>query len=47
VIDTTEVQYAVRGPTGTVGAHLVCYLIWRQESEAARLRAGTGREDSS
>jgi hypothetical protein len=26
------------GVHGTVVAHLACYLVWRQESEAARLR---------
>jgi hypothetical protein len=25
------------GVHGTVVAHLACYLVWRQESEAARL----------
>jgi hypothetical protein len=38
VIDTSGVQYAVRGPTSRVVAHVACYLVWRQESEAARLR---------
>ena len=38
VIDTSGVQYAVRGPTSRVVAHIACYLVWRQESEAARLR---------
>jgi hypothetical protein len=30
-----------RGRTSTVVAHLACYLVWRQESEAARLRGET------
>jgi len=38
VVSTTEVQYTVSGPTTSVGVHLGCYLVWRQESEAARLR---------
>jgi hypothetical protein len=38
VVSTTEVQYTVRGPTTSVVVHLGCYLVWRQESEAARLR---------
>jgi hypothetical protein len=38
VIGTSGVQYAVRGPTSRVVAHVACYLVWRQESEAARLR---------
>ena len=33
-----DVEYEVPGGvSGTVVAHLACYLIWRQESEAARL----------
>lgn len=38
VITTTDVEYTVRGPTTSVVVHLGCYLVWRQESEAARLR---------
>jgi hypothetical protein len=38
VIGTSGVQYAVRGPTSRVVAHVACYLVWRQESEATRLR---------
>jgi len=38
VISTSEIQYTVSGSTSTVVAHLACYLVWRQESEAARLR---------
>jgi hypothetical protein len=41
VVGTTEVQYTVCGPTSSVVVHLGCYLVWRQESEAARLR-GSG-----
>ena len=34
-----DVEYDVPGGVhGTVVAHLACYLVWRQESEAARLR---------
>ena len=34
-----DVEYEVPGGvSGTVVAHLACYLVWRQESEAARLR---------
>ena len=34
-----DVEYEVPGGVnGTVVAHLACYLVWRQESEAARLR---------
>jgi hypothetical protein len=34
-----DVEYEVPGGvSGTVVAHLPCYLVWRQESEAARLR---------
>ena len=34
-----DVEYDVPGGVhGTVVAHLPCYLVWRQESEAARLR---------
>jgi hypothetical protein len=36
-ITTTGVQYTVRGPTTSIVVHLG-YLVWRQESEAARLR---------
>jgi hypothetical protein len=38
LISTTEVQYTVRVPTTYVVVHLGCYLVWRQESEVARLR---------
>jgi hypothetical protein len=38
VIGTSGVQYTVRGPTSSVVVHVACYLVWRQESEAARLR---------
>jgi hypothetical protein len=38
VISTSEVQYTVRGATRSVATHVGCYLVWRQESEAARLR---------
>jgi len=38
VISTSWVQYTVLGPTSSVVVHLACYLVWRQESEAARLR---------
>jgi hypothetical protein len=41
VITTTEVQYTMPGPTSSVGVHLGCYLVSRQESEAARLREET------
>jgi hypothetical protein len=41
IISTTEVQYTVRVPTTNVVVHLGCYLVWRQESEAARLRGET------
>jgi len=34
-----DVEYEVPGGVnGTVVAPLACYLVWRQESEAARLR---------
>jgi hypothetical protein len=34
-----DVEYEVPGGgSGTVVAHLACYLVWRQESEAARVR---------
>jgi hypothetical protein len=34
-----DVEYEVPdGMHGTVVAHPPCYLVWRQESEAARLR---------
>jgi hypothetical protein len=34
-----DVEYEVPGGvSGTVVAHLACHLVWRQESEAARLR---------
>ena len=29
----------VEGARGAAVAHLTCYLVWRQESEAWRLRA--------
>jgi len=38
MISRSEIQYTVRGPTSSVVVHLGCYLVWRQESEAARLR---------
>ncbi len=38
MIHTSEIQYTVSGSMRTVVAHLACYLVWRQESEAARLR---------
>jgi len=38
VISTNEIQYTVSGSVKTVIAHLACYLVWRQESESARLR---------
>ena len=38
MISPSTVQYAVRGPTRSVVVHLACYLVWRQASEAARLR---------
>ncbi len=37
-ISTSEAQYTVRGPASSVVTHVGCYLVWRQESEAARLR---------
>jgi hypothetical protein len=38
-----DVEYEVPGGVnGTVVAHLACYLVWRQESEAARLRDELG-----
>ena len=38
-----DVEYEVPGGVnGTVVAHLACYLVWRQESEAARLRSDLG-----
>lgn len=38
-ITESEVEYEVPGGvSGTAVAHLLCYLVWRQESEAARLR---------
>jgi hypothetical protein len=40
VISTTEAQYSVPGPTNSVVAHLACYVVWRKESEAVRLRGG-------
>ena len=39
-----DVEYEVPGGvSGTVVAHLACYLVWRQESEAARLRSDLGK----
>ena len=34
-----NVEYKVEGARGAAVAHLTCYLVWRQESEAWRLRA--------
>ena len=34
-----DVEYRVEGAQGAAVAHLTCYLVWRQESEAWRLRA--------
>jgi len=34
-----NVEYKVEGARGVAMAHLTCYLVWRQESEAWRLRA--------
>jgi hypothetical protein len=36
-----EVEYKVDGAQAAAVAHLTCYLVWRQESEAWRLRAET------
>ena len=37
VVAEDDVEYEVPGGVnGTVVAHLACYLVWRQESEAAR-----------
>ena len=38
LISISEIEYTVRGPTTRVVVHVGCYLVWRQESEAARLR---------
>ena len=43
VISTNVIQYAVSGSTSIVVAYLACYLVWRQESEAARLRGESQR----
>jgi hypothetical protein len=38
-VTESEVEYGVPGGvSGQVVAHLPCYLVWRQESEAALLR---------
>ena len=43
-VTASEVEYEVPGGVnGTVVAHLPCYLVWRQESEAARLRGDMGK----
>ena len=34
-----NVEYKVEGARGAAVAHLTCNLVWRQESEAWRLRA--------
>lgn len=35
-----DIEYEVPGGVnGTLVAHLACYLVWRKESEAARLRS--------
>lgn len=39
-INNPEIEYEVAGPNGSVFAHLRCYLVWRQESEALRLSEG-------
>ena len=37
-ISSPEIEYEVAaGPSGSAFAHLPCYLVWRQESEALRL----------
>jgi hypothetical protein len=37
-ISNSEIEYEVAaGPSGSAFAHLPCYLVWRQESEALRL----------
>ena len=38
VISTSRIQYTVRELGSSMATHLGCYLVWRQESEAARLR---------
>lgn len=37
-ISSSEVEYELIAPSGTVFAHFACYLVWHQESEAARDR---------
>ena len=40
-INTPEMEYEVAGgPSGSAFAHLECYFVWRQESEALRLELG-------
>ncbi len=37
-INNPEIEYEVSGgPNGAVFAHIACFLVWRQESEALRL----------
>lgn len=37
-INNSEIEYEVTGgPSGSAFAHVRCYLVWRQESEALRL----------
>jgi hypothetical protein len=41
LITAHEIEYEVAGGSyGTVFAHLRCYLVWRQESEALHLSLG-------
>jgi hypothetical protein len=37
-VNETDIEYEVLSTTGVVVAHLPCYLIWSQESEAWRIR---------
>jgi hypothetical protein len=38
-IKSSEVEYEVTAPAATVYAHFACYLVWHQESRAARTRS--------
>jgi hypothetical protein len=40
-INRTDIEYEVAGgPSGSVGVHLPCYLVWRQESKTLRWSEG-------
>jgi len=35
-IGTADIQYDVPGPRGTLPAHVICYRIWRAQSDTLR-----------